>query len=76
MSEATHTIPNALSFTINGAILATGLPRTTIYELLGAGKLDGRKVGRRTIITGDSVRQYLADLPKANIRAPKSKEAA
>jgi excisionase family DNA binding protein len=71
MSEVTYAIPNALCFTIEGTTLATGLPRTTIYELIGSGKLDARKVGRRTIITGESLRQYLEALPPANIRASK-----
>jgi len=60
-----------LAFTIEGTTQATGLPRTTIYELLGQGKLEGRKAGRRTLIMAESVQTYLASLPAATIAAPK-----
>jgi hypothetical protein len=45
-----------------------GLGATKLYELIGAGVLDARKAGARTLITGDSLRRYVASLPKADIR--------
>ncbi len=60
-----------LAFTIEGTTQATGLPRTTIYELLGQGKLQARKAGRRTLILAESVQAYLESLPAATIAAPK-----
>lgn len=60
-----------MTYTIEGAVQASGLPRTTIYNLLGDGKLESRKAGRRTLITAESLQKYLANLPSANIAAPK-----
>ena len=56
------------AYNIDGAIGYTGLTRSRIYELVGAGVLDARKAGRRTLIVGDSLRAYLAGLPRADIR--------
>ena len=44
-----------------------GTGTTRLYELIGAGFLDARKAGGRTLITAESLRQYVASLPKANI---------
>lgn len=66
-----HTEAAPFTFTIPGTTQATGLPRTTIYALIGKGVLDARKSGRRTLITADSIRAYLASLPTAQIGATK-----
>lgn len=63
---------DTLTFTIDGAVEATGLARTRIYELLGKGDLQGVKAGRRTLVTRASIERYLATLPPAEIRAPKA----
>jgi hypothetical protein len=65
-----------IGLTIPSAASMTGLGRTRIYELIGAGVLDARKAGRRTIIMGDSLRAYLSTLPPASVRAPRQKAAA
>ena len=57
-----------LAYRIEDARRMVGLGVTRIYELIGAGVLDARKAGGRTLITGDSLRRYVADLPKADIR--------
>jgi excisionase family DNA binding protein len=57
-----------ISLTIADAAKISGLGRTTIYELIGAKKLDARKAGNRTLITGESLRAFIASLPPANIR--------
>jgi hypothetical protein len=57
-----------LLYRIEDAKRATGHGTTKIYELIGAGVLDARKAGSRTLITGDSLRRYIKDLPKADIR--------
>jgi len=56
------------AFTIEGAIEFSGLTRSRIYEEVGAGRIEARKAGRRTLILGDSLRAYLANLPRADIR--------
>ena len=45
-----------------------GIGTTKFYELIAAGLLDARKIGGRTMITAESLRQYVASLPKANIK--------
>jgi hypothetical protein len=56
-----------LAHTIADTMKITGLGRTTLYELIGAKKLDARKCGNRTLITAESLRSFLANLPAANI---------
>ena len=45
--------------TIAGATHATGLGRTKVYELIGEGRLATVKIGRRTLIKIDSIRQLV-----------------
>jgi excisionase family DNA binding protein len=56
-----------LTYRIDDARRVLGLGTTKIYELIGQKVLDARKVGTRTLITGESLRAYVASLPKANI---------
>jgi hypothetical protein len=58
----------AMYLSIDGATAASGLPRSTIYLLLGRGVLTAKKCGRRTLIAGNSLRAYLDSLPAADIR--------
>ena len=58
----------ALTYRIDDARRILGLGTTKLYELIGAGTLDARKAGARTLITGESLRAYVASLPKADIR--------
>jgi len=51
--------------TITQACALTGIGRDTIYALIRSGKLTARKLGRRTLITDDDLRQFLAGLPRA-----------
>lgn len=48
-----------ITVTIEGARKATGLGATKIYELIGQGKLETVKVGRRTLIKTASIRALL-----------------
>jgi hypothetical protein len=57
-----------LLYPIRDAKRLIGSGTTRIYELIGSGKLDARKAGGRTLITGKSLRAYAASLPKADIR--------
>jgi excisionase family DNA binding protein len=49
-----------VTVTVPGAKKATGLGTTKIYELIGEGKLKAVKIGRRTLITTDSIRALVA----------------
>jgi excisionase family DNA binding protein len=46
----------------------TGLGRDTVYTAIRDGRLVARKLGRRTLITDDDLRQFLAGLPRAGGR--------
>jgi excisionase family DNA binding protein len=43
-----------------------GIGRTSLYELIRAGKLPARKIGRRTIILSADLRRYAESLPTVN----------
>jgi excisionase family DNA binding protein len=51
--------------TIHETCALTGIGRDTIYALIRSGKLTARKLGRRTLITDDDLRQFLTGLPRA-----------
>ncbi len=40
-----------------------GFGRTTLYQLINLKLLDARKLGRRTLVTDESLRRFLAGLP-------------
>jgi hypothetical protein len=40
----------------------------TVYELIGGGGLDARKSDGRTLITMESIKAYVASLPKAEVK--------
>lgn len=48
----------------------SGMGRTTVYELIGAGKLAARKQGRRTLIDMARGLEYMWSLPAAEVRPP------
>jgi hypothetical protein len=48
----------------------SGLPRTKIYESLASGRLLAIKRGRRTLVTWESLTEYLATLPPAVFGTP------
>jgi excisionase family DNA binding protein len=50
-----------ITTTIEGAKQATGLGVTKIYELIGQGKLETVKVGRRTLVKTKSIRALLGE---------------
>jgi excisionase family DNA binding protein len=43
----------------------TGLGRDTVYAAIRGGHLVARKLGRRTLIIDDDLRQFLVGLPRA-----------
>ena len=63
-----------MALTIDQSTAATGLGRTTLYCLIGQGKLDARKAGGRTLILAESLRLYLESLPTAPIRTGQKPE--
>jgi excisionase family DNA binding protein len=52
---------------LNEAKALLGCGTTKLYELMAAGSLDARKLGRHTRITAASIAAFQASLPKAAI---------
>jgi len=48
-----------LLISINEAAKALNLGRTSIYALIKEGKLDSRKMGRRRLVTTESVKRLV-----------------
>ena len=48
-----------LAYSINDTAKALSLGRTSIYSLIGNGRLEAFKLWRRTLIRADSVRRLL-----------------
>ena len=44
-----------------------GIHQTKLYQLIASGKLDARKIGGGTRITGESIISFIASLPAASI---------
>jgi excisionase family DNA binding protein len=62
---------HAVFYSIEGAARTLALSEWSIKDLLRQGKLRARKSGRRTLIEGDSVREYAASLPPATFSSSK-----
>jgi excisionase family DNA binding protein len=52
-----------LSLSPEGAAEYLSLSKPTIYRLLAAGTIKGKRSGTRTLIDGKSVRSYFTSLP-------------
>jgi excisionase family DNA binding protein len=60
-------LPDPLTVSLKEAGRLLGVNRTRIYRLIADGLIDARKIGRRTLITMKSIRDYASALPKAQI---------
>lgn len=52
--------PPKLAFTIGEACHAVGIGRSKLYELIGQGRLQTRKIGSRTVIPAESLRKLIS----------------
>lgn len=67
MSEPTFVTKQAYS--INDFCEAFSIPRTTVYELIAAGRLPIKKFGRRTLIRAEDAKAWLDALPNGRLKA-------
>ena len=51
------------ALSISEVCAATALGRTTIYEAIAAGSLKVRKLGKRTLVLPNELRDFLTSLP-------------
>ena len=65
-TDARATLP--YSATVDEAARLSGLSVSTLYELMAAGTIKGRKSGRRTLVLMDGVRKHVDALPEADIK--------
>jgi excisionase family DNA binding protein len=50
--------------TVEEAAHALRVKRTKLYQLIGSNQIAAVKLGRRTLITAESARKFLDNLPK------------
>lgn len=48
-----------LAYSVNETARALSIGRTSIYAMIGDGRLEAVKLGRRTLIKADSVRRLI-----------------
>ena len=51
-----------LAYTINEAVKATGIGRTTLYGLIKSGQIEIVKLGTRTLIKAPALQQFINHL--------------
>jgi hypothetical protein len=57
-----------LTLSIADAVRWSGICRSELYVLIGAGKLKALKSGRKTLVVAASLREHVENLPAAQIR--------
>jgi excisionase family DNA binding protein len=50
--------------------------RDTIYDLINLGHLEAKKIGRRTLVTGESLEKYIQNLPPFPRRSAETEAAS
>lgn len=53
---------------VNEAVRVSGVGRTSIYEAIGDGRVEAVKCGAKTLILMDSLRAFIASLPRIHVR--------
>jgi excisionase family DNA binding protein len=64
-SSTLHQLSGRAAFSIAEVSMQVGLSRDVLYGEIRAGRLIGRKIGRRTLITQKDLERFLARLPRA-----------
>ncbi|WP_327194421.1 helix-turn-helix domain-containing protein [Novosphingobium organovorum] len=53
--------PVPLAYSVRDAAIVTSLSRPRIYQLIAEGKIETRKLGRRTIVLAESLRRLVEE---------------
>ena len=53
---------------IDNSAIAAGCGRWSIYKAISDGKIEAKKLGRRTLVVAESLYAYIDGLPRAEIR--------
>jgi excisionase family DNA binding protein len=56
--------PAPLTHRIEAAMRLTGVSRTRLYQALRTGELEAVKIGRATHVLDESLRRWIANLPR------------
>jgi len=59
MRSSPTDISQALSYTVADACAVTGISRSKLYELIGAGEIDTTTIGRRRLVKAASLRSFI-----------------
>ena len=52
-----------LAFSVDEAATRVGVCRDRIYSAIKDGRLDAKKMGRRTLVTSDALQRFIDELP-------------
>ncbi len=67
MTPLTIPRPEPLVYSPKETLALLGCGMTTLYQEIAAGRIEARKMGKKTLIPAESLRAYLESLPKANL---------
>jgi excisionase family DNA binding protein len=56
--------PEKITYTMREASMALGVGKTTLWKAISEGKLAAIKLGSRTLIPADALRQWVATFPR------------
>lgn len=56
-----------IAYGITEACATLGIRRTKLYDLIGQGRIRAKTCGRRTLIDAESLKDFFAALPEAQI---------
>ncbi len=65
ITETRAPVRPRVAYTVEGAAEAAGVGRTSIFSEIKAGRLKAKKFGKRTLITDEALREWLATLAPA-----------
>ena len=64
-----------IAYCIKEVVKATSLSRATLYRAIRRGELKAVKLGRRTLISGEALQMFVAQLSPALVRPTRNKKS-